>query len=69
MVAANSSVSSGSATPAVITSGSATPQTHAKNNHSMKQLWKELKGAVVEHHRSVNAAYVSYYGQGINKTC
>ena len=69
MVAANSTTVSGTATPAVVVaSGTATPQTQEKHSsHSMKQLWKELKGAVSEHHRSVNAAYVSYYGQGVTK--
>ncbi|PVH99218.1 hypothetical protein DM02DRAFT_656566 [Periconia macrospinosa] len=51
-------------------SGAATPShsdTH-KSHKSVKQLWKEIKHAVVEHHRGVNAAYASYYGAGAGST-
>lgn len=30
----------------------------------MKKLWKDFKHAAVEHHRSLNAAYATYYGAG-----
>jgi len=49
-------------------SGTATPNEHsaAQAHKNKKGLWKSLKHAVVEHHRSVNAAYAAAYGQGLN---
>jgi hypothetical protein len=34
-------------------------------NQSIKKMWKEIKHAAAEHHRSVNAAYEASYGAGI----
>jgi hypothetical protein len=33
-------------------------------NQSIKKMWKEIKHAAAEHHRSVNAAYEASYGAG-----
>ncbi|KAF1362014.1 hypothetical protein EJ07DRAFT_109032 [Lizonia empirigonia] len=33
-------------------------------NSSIKKLWKGIKHAAVEHHRSVNAAYEATHGVG-----
>ncbi|KAF2748095.1 hypothetical protein M011DRAFT_467148 [Sporormia fimetaria CBS 119925] len=45
-------------------SGTSTPvEGHKKDN---KNLWHQLKHAVVEHHRSVNNAYQACYGGGRN---
>ncbi|KAF2017141.1 hypothetical protein BU24DRAFT_144184 [Aaosphaeria arxii CBS 175.79] len=32
--------------------------------HKSNKTWKSIKKAVVEHHRSMNAAYSAYYGGG-----
>ncbi|KAF1850926.1 uncharacterized protein K460DRAFT_361681 [Cucurbitaria berberidis CBS 394.84] len=34
-------------------------------NQSIKKMWKEIKHAAAEHHKSVNAAYQASYGAGI----
>lgn len=39
-------------------------KTDSKLNASIKKLWKEIKQAAVEHHRSVNAAYEATHGGG-----
>lgn len=39
-------------------------KTQKSLNQSIKKMWKEVKHAAVEHHRSVNAAYAVAYGAG-----
>ena len=38
--------------------------TSKRLNQSIKKMWREIKHAAVEHHRSVNAAYEASYGAG-----
>jgi hypothetical protein len=40
-------------------------KTNKTLNQSIKKMWKEIKHAASEHHRSVNAAYEASYGAGI----
>ncbi|KAF2256909.1 hypothetical protein BU26DRAFT_558343 [Trematosphaeria pertusa] len=40
---------------------------HKHTHHSVKDIWRSIKHAAAEHHRSVNAAYTSYYGQGVTR--
>jgi hypothetical protein len=39
-------------------------KTEKNLNSSIKKLWKQVKVAAQEHHRSVNAAYEATHGAG-----
>lgn len=39
-------------------------KTEKNSNSSIKKLWKQVKVAAQEHHRSVNAAYEATHGAG-----
>lgn len=68
MAASNSVPSSGTTTPINNTPTQIHELQHHKHtHHSLKQIWRDIKSAAAEHHRSVNEAYISYYGQGMTR--